>query len=377
MVTYSQIGKAMSRVFGRRATNYLFFEMWPSLILGVLIFVFVLLMAQALRLTELVLEHGVSLANVGEIMGYLTISFLPVILPMSLLFAVLLTYGRLSQDSEIVAFKAVGYSQAALTLPALLLSLLIAFVSAQTFFSIAPWGNRQFEILIGKLSSQKAGATLKEGTFSEGFYDLVVYANKVDSKTGHIEKVFIYDERSADLPLTIIAKEGQIIQNTDPRGNSVLLQLKDGNIHRKGEAHTKVNFGTFEVRLTDPVQQQTRAKTPPSLTMDEIREKLNDPFVVDEQRRTIETEYNKRMAIPMACVIFGLLGVGLGTQTNRRQQKSTGFIVSLGVMILYWILYITCEGMARSGQLPVALAIWLPNILFSLFAVKRLRDIWN
>lgn len=362
---------------GRRATNYLFFEMWPSLILGVLIFVFILLMAQALRLTEMVLAQGIPLSVVAEMMGYLSISFLPVILPMSLLFAVLLTYGRLSQDSEMVALKAVGYSQAALTVPALLLSVLVSFVSAQTFFQLAPWGNRQFEVLVTKIASTKAQATIKEGTFSEGFYDLVVYANKVNAKSGVIEKVFIYDERSADLPLTIISKTGQIIQDPKVLGQSVLLQLQDGSIHRKGETHTKINFGTLEVRLSDNSQEEFRAKSPPSLTMDEITERLNNPDISPDDRRNASIEYHKRIAISLACLIFGLLGVGLGTQTNRRAAKASGFVLSLGVVILYWIIYIGFEGAARNGQLPIAAAIWAPNTLFASFALYKLKQIWN
>lgn len=362
---------------GRRATNYLFFEMWPGLVLGVLVFVFILLMAQALRLTEFVLVHGISLKTVGEIMVYLGISFLPVILPMSLLFAVLMTYGRLSADSEMVALKAIGYSQFTLSMPAFLLSAMIALLSAQTSFQLAPWGNRQFEVLITKLSSTKAGAVLKEGTFSEGFFDLVVYANKVDSKTGAIEKVFIYDERSGDLPLTIISKSGQIIQDKSNPGNAVLLQLKDGNIHRKGETHTKINFGTFEVRLSDPVQEQTRDKSPPSLSFDEINERLSAPDLKEDMHKTLTIELNKRLALAFACLIFGVLGVALGTQTNRRNQKGSGFVLSLGVVIAYWIFYVAFEGLARSGQLPVPVAVWATNVIFSLFALWRLKLVWN
>lgn len=362
---------------GRRATNYIFFEMWPSLILGVLVFVLILLMGQALRLSELVLVAGVGIGTVLEMMGYLAISLLPVILVMSLLFSVLLTYGRLSQDSEIVALKAIGYSQWTITVPAILLSAIVAFISAQTSFQVAPWGNRQFELLVTKLSSTKAGATLKEGTFSEGFFDLVVYANKVDSKTGKIQKVFIYDERSGDLPLTIISKTGEIIQDKQNPGNSIVLQLQDGSIHRNGETHTKINFGTFEVRLSDPSHMQTRAKTSLSLTMDEILERLASSELKEDDVRTLSIEYHKRIALAVACLIFGLLGVGLGTQANKREQSSSGFVVSLIVVILYWVIYISFEGAARNGQLPVALAIWTPNCMFLAYALKRLKDIWH
>ena len=71
--------------------------------MGVVVFVSILLLFQGLRLTEFILIHGVKTETILRIMMYLSISFLPVILPMSLLFSVLLTYTRLSQDSEIVA----------------------------------------------------------------------------------------------------------------------------------------------------------------------------------------------------------------------------------------------------------------------------------
>ncbi len=369
--------KLTKMIFGRKATSYLFFEIWPSLILGILVFVFILLMAQALRLTEFVLIHGIAIETVLEIMSYLSVSFLPAILPMSLLFAVILTYGRLSQDSEIVALKAIGYSQAALTLPALALSVIVAFLSAQTSFTLAPWGNRQFEVLITRLSQTRAGATLKEGTFSEGFFDLVVYANKVNSETGDLEKVFIYDARSGELPLTMISKSGQILQDPKQPGHSVVLQLKDGDIHRKGETHTKIKFGTFEVKLTDPIKEELRAKTPPSLSLNEIADQLKFNQLTEDDRRVLKIEWHKRWAISIACIIFGLLGVGLGTQANRRTQKTGGMVLSLGVIVGYWLLYVTFEGMARANQVPVILALWGPNSIFAAFAFYRLKLIWS
>src|SRR5690606_16316942 len=111
-------------------------------------FVFILLMFQVLRLTEFVLVHGVDWKASLSIMGYLTISFLPAVLPMSLLFAVLLTFSRLSSDSEIVAFKATGLHLGYLLVPALLLGIMVAAFSAHTAFFSAPWGNRQFEVMV-------------------------------------------------------------------------------------------------------------------------------------------------------------------------------------------------------------------------------------
>lgn len=365
------------RLPGRKAMQYLFFEMWPSFLLGVFLFIFILLMFQVLRLTEFVLVHGISLKLVGQMILYMAVSFLPVLFPMSLLFAVLLTYGRMSQDSEILALKSVGYSSLYLLVPAIAFSTIVATMSAYTASNLAPWGNRQFELMITSLGQTKAAATLKSGTFSEGFFDLVVYANDVNSRTGEMSKVFIYDEKAGDLPLTIIAKNGRLIHDPKNPGHAVTLELVNGDVHRKGETHTKIKFDTFNVKLLDPVKMEVREKSPPSLAVDEIMRELNDGNPSPEKRIILQTEMHKRFAISLGCIVFGMLGVGLGTQTNRRRQKSNGVILCIVVIIAYWILYISGEGMARSGQLPPGLAIWFPNGIFSLAALWSLKSSWN
>ena len=362
--------------FPRKAVQYIFFEMLPSLFLGVAVFIFILLMAQALRYTEFVLIHGVGLEVIGQIMMYLSISFLPALLPMSLLFAVLMTYSRLSNDSEMVALKASGMDMSAITLPALILSILIAIISAQTSFHLAPWGNRQFELLVSRVAQTKASVSIREGTFSDGFFDKVVYANEVDTNTGELHNVFIYDETQGDLPLTIIAKRGEIIQ--DPSApNSVLVRLFNGDIHRKGEAHTKIKFDAYDLKMTDPIKEEAREKSSPSLSIDEITALLKKPEVVDDQRLTLTAEYHKRWAISLVCIVFALLGVGLGTNTNRRSQKAGGMILCLIVVIAYWVIYVTCEGLARGGKVPPALAIWFPNVLFAGLTFWSLKRNWN
>lgn len=360
----------------RKAIQYIFFEMIPSLLMGIAVFIFILLMAQALRYTEFVLIHGVGLEVVGQIIMYLSISFLPALLPMSLLFAVIMTYGRLSNDSEIVALKASGLSMVSIGVPALMLSIVVTLVSAQTSFHLAPWGNRQFELLVNKVGQTKASITIREGTFSEGFFDKVVYANEVDSESGELRSVFIYDETQGNVPLTIIAKTGQIVQ--DPKmPNSVLIRLFNGDIHRKGETHTKIKFETYDIKMVDPIKTDVREKSAPSLTIYELSETLAKAKLNPEDERTMKAEYHKRWAISIVCIVFGLLGVGLGTNTNRRNQKAGGLILCLLVVVFYWILYVTCEGLARNGQLPPAVAIWTPNVLFGTLAFWSLKRNWN
>ncbi len=362
---------------GLQTVRYIFFETLPAFLMGVLVFVGILLMFQALRLTEFVLVHGVGLKTVAEIMLFLSVSFLPVILPMSLLFSVLLTYGRLSNDSEIVAFKSLGLSMGHLIVPALILSLAATLMSAQTSFYLGPWGNRKFEVLMNDLGRQKVSAAIKEGVFSEGFFDLVIYANKVDSKDGQLNDVFIYDERDPKAPVTIIAKQGNIIQESSKQGLSALLRLAHGNIHRTNEAtYTKVDFDSYDINLFNAYDIAEKKKSPPSMNIDELSQELKRGDLDLKTRRKIEIEYHRRWSLSAACVIFALLGVGLGTVTNRRSSRSGGFVICLVLLISYWVLYLSAETVARNGWLPAYASLWLVNILFFLFALKSLKRSW-
>ena len=362
---------------GLKAIRYIFFETLPAFLMGVFIFVGILLMFQALRLTEFVLVHGVGLRTVGQIMLYLSVSFLPVILPMSLLFSVLLTYARLSNDSEIVAFKSLGLNMFQLTIPALILGAGAMIMSAQTSFYLGPWGNRRFELLVTDLGRSKVAATIREGVFSEGFFDLVVYANHVDSKAGALDDVFIYDERDPKAPVTIISKHGDLVQEKTPAGLSALLRLKDGNIHRTHQnTYTKVDFNTYDIGLFNPAESGEKKKSPPSMTLDELGRELKRTDLEPKDARKLEIEYQRRWSLSGACLIFALLGVGLGTVTNKRASRGSGFVICLILLISYWVLYVSAEGVARSGYLPPWIALWLVNVVFFGVAMNTLRRSW-
>ncbi len=368
----------MTFIRGKKSIQYIFFEMVPSFILGLMVFISIILMFQVLRLTEFALVHGIPMMTIAEIIGYVIISMLPILFPMALLFSVLLTYGRLSQDSEIVAMKAAGLPMSTLLTPALCLALFIGMISAQMSFNIAPWGNRQFEVLYTRLANTKAGVALKGGTFSEGFFNMVVYANEVDSDRGYMKNVFIYDEGSGDVPLTIISKEGQIIPDPEKPGHEVLLRLKNGEIHRQAQTHTKISFDSYDVRFSEPLKIQERSKSPQSLTLEEVQGRLQEDLSKDpELKRTLQTEFHKRIAISVLCIVFAMIGVGLGTTTNRRAAKAGGMILCIGLIIFYWILYVAAEGAARGGTLPPALAIWTPNFIFGALGAETLRRNWN
>lgn len=362
---------------GFRISSYIFFEIIPSLLLGLAIFLGVILMFQVLRLTEFTLVHGGSIATTAEVIFYICISLLPALFPMSLLFSILMTYSRLSQESEIVAMKASGLSMISLFAPGVFVGLIMTMISAQTSFYIAPWGNRQFELLYTEIAHTKAAAIIKPGTFSEGFFDLVVYAQDVNSKTGELQNVFIYDEKQSQSPMTIIARRGRIMTDPLAPGHNALLRLEEGDIHRSGETHTKIRFESYDVRLVEPLQFEERKMTPGSMTLDDLRTALDQRDKLEkDQILSFDTELNKRWSVATLCLLFSIVAMGLGIQTNRRSQKSNSMILCIGIIVIYYGLFVTLEGMSRSGNVP-ALAVWFPHLLFSGFGFWKVYQNWD
>lgn len=343
--------------------------MVPSFVLGVLVFLSILLLFQTLRLTEFLLAHGGSGWAVLSILYHLSMSFLPIILPMSLLFSVLMTYGRLNQESEIVAMRSLGLSSWTLAMPGFIMGTLGFIFSAYTSFELGPKGNRKFEVMINNLGQQKVGLNLREGVFSSGYFDLVIYANKIDSKNDLMWDVFIYDERNPNSPLTIIAQRGKILQKKTPQGNAALLRLENGNIHKTSNAtYTKLDFDTYDINLFDPYEMSEKKKSLPSYTLGDIQTDLDNPEIDPQLKTKLQIEFHRRWALSVACFVFALLGYILGSRGHRRSAKSGGFVLCLGIILSYWVLYVAAESIAKGGKVPVGIAIWSVNVLFFILA---------
>ncbi len=359
---------------GRLAMKYIIFELLPIFLLGVTIFVLVLVMFQSFQLSEYVIIHGAKLSVTLLMILYTALGFLPILLPIALMFAVLLTYGRMSGDSEIVAFKALGLSQFHLLLPALVLGALISFFSLQVSFRLAPWGNLQLNSLLTKLAQTRPAVTIREGVFSEGAFDLVIYASKVDSAQGLLKKVFIFDERDSNSPLTIISKEGELVSNATDVGQEAELRLQNGSVHKYGkEFYTKIDFQTYGIKLFDPNQIKEKKIGPEAMDMGQLHEAIKQLDPKDDESINFVLEWHRRWALSATCIILALVGFSLGTVTNRRAARSGSMVICISALVIYWAIYVGFESLIRTGKIPPPIGAWVANLIFLIFGIYQYR----
>jgi len=350
----------------KTAYRYILKESLPIFFIGLLTFTLILLMDKILKLIELMVS-GVNFSYILRLLLFISPSFLIFTIPIALLLGTLLSFGRLSGDSEITAFKASGMSLYQLFLPISLFSLTAYLLTMFLVIYGLPWGNRGFISTLYLIAQSKADIDIKERVFNDVFNGLVVYVDKVPIQGKKMEGVLIYDERSKETLNTIFAKEGFLVSN--PGDKEVVLRLLDGDIHRfepKTKTYQKMKFNVYDLRLElgkslDAWGARLKDR---EMSSDEIGQKIRKMKTIGEDTTSQEVELHKRYAIPFACIVFGLIGVPLGIQP-RRSARSYGFILTIFIILGYYMSLTASEILAIRKVIPPFLAGWMPNFLFT------------
>ena len=351
-----------------KKTTYLYIlkEILPIFLIGLMIFTFILLMDKILKLIELIVTRGVNISQILMLLLFISPSFLIFTIPMAVLLAILLAFGRLSSDSEITALKASGMSLYQLFLPVIIFSISAYLLTTFLVFYGLPWGNRGFKATLYLIAQTKADIEIKERVFNDTFEGLVVYVDKVPIQGKRMEGILIYDERDREKLITIFAKEGFLVSN--PKSQEVILNLSNGDIHRtehRDNVYQKVKFDTYDLKLELSKVFTTIGKKlkDKEMSLDEIKEKMEEMRKKGEDITLLEVQIHKRYAFPFACIIFGVIGVPLGIQP-RRSGRSYGFIFSILIILAYYISLTASEILALRHTIPAFLAGWSPNLLF-------------
>ncbi len=360
--------------------RYIFVEMLPPFFLSMTVLLFVLLLEKLFRLADLVVSKGATVASTAEVLAYVIPGFLVIAIPMSLVVASLTTFAQLSSDSEITAMKASRISLYQMIRPVFLFALLAFSVTAFTSLILVPGANSALKTRLFSMVKSRALIGIEPGVFSNSFEGMVIYVDKVDP-LDNLEGVFISDERSIREPYAIVAKRGKLI--ADQQAMNVTLAMQEGTIltqPRAGQANSLMGFE--KARLNLDISNTLKDKSPGKNVED--FDSLDLVYEIKRLRREgkpsylQETELHKRLSIPFACIILGLIGAPLGIRRSR-SGKSAGVAVALLVFLVYFIILSGATNLAETGTFPASLAFWVPNILMTVaalfFIFKRGQEI--
>ncbi len=350
-----------------RINIYITREIAIPTVLGIVIFTFVLLMGRILKLVELVINKGVPAFDIAKLFCYLLPSFLVITIPLAFLLGVLLGFGRLSADSEIIALKSSGISLFGLVKPVIGLAVVACLITGALTLFAGPSGNHAFRQQIFQMASNRASIGIQARVFNDEFDDLVLYANNTDERKGSFEGVLISDQRVAKTPSIILAQHGRVI--SDPEKLILTLRLEDGSIHRTSsdkDTYQIIKFTTYDLNLNMGEQlQQTdkQPQKPKDIGTAELKAALASSDLPLDKRQKLAVEFHNRFTYPLAPLIFALIGVPLGIQSNR-SGRGTGFSLALIVFLSYYLSLSLAETLVIEAGFPPLLSLWLPNLIF-------------
>jgi lipopolysaccharide export system permease protein len=352
--------------------RYIFKEIASSFVIIIFVLTFVLLMGKMLQITDLFVNKGVSFFSIVKIVIFLLPYFLLFTIPIALLISILISIGRLSSDNEITALKTSGISLLQIYYPVAVASLIAFIFTIIMSYFIVPQTNFATRRLLFNVVQENANIGVKEKVFNDDFKDFLIYADKIPVHKNYMEGVIVSDKRIIGEQNTIFAKKAFLV--SDPETMKVELKMEDGSIHTVSsdlKNYRKIDFKSYNINLdlsAALADFDKSAKAAKDMTMSELLEKAKKIGMKGKDIRELYIEVHKKFSIPVACILFGILGLPLGIRSHR-SVKSKGFAVGLLIVCFYYILRLGGEAFAETGYLPVVIGVWTPNILFALIGI--------
>ena len=357
-----------------RIHRYLLKETAYPMLLGLVVFTFVLLLGRLLKLVELVINKGIPLLDMAQLFISILPTFLVLTIPLAFLLGVMLGFGRLSADGEILALKSSGVSLYQMARPILLLSLPACVLTAAMTLYLRPACETFFRQQLFDIAASHASIGLQPQVFNDEFDNLVLYANRIDDRSGTMRQVFISDERDSSAPAIIIAEKGILV--SDSRSRKLLLRLEQGTMHRQPQENDNDNIadkGTYQVLhftsydVNLDLEKQTtagkkRRRKNKELNLTELQSAIDTAPA--ENRPDLLAELHTRLVLPAAPLLFALLGVPLGIQPHR-SGRGGNFALALGIFLCYYLLLSFADTLVADAGWPAA-TLWLPNLVFFL-----------
>lgn len=326
----------------------------------------ILMMEKLIRLSRLLSSVGASIFDMGKIILYLQPQLLMLTIPMSLLLSILLVYGRMNLDSEIVVLKASGLDFTSISRPVFFLGIFCFIATLAVSFYIGPRSSVKLRETISEIIAARSTMALEEGTFNSSFKDVVIVI-KGKKSADMIEDIFIYDNRNKDEPKVLMAKHGKFFAQDS---GDVGLFLTDGYINlRRGTMTTEFFFEKYNMILS--LEGESPAPKKMELTPSQL---LAQSKNTDSYKRKVAfyLELHRRFSLPAVCLVLAFLGPPLALASGK-SGKLGGLALGLLVFTLYYTLLIYGENLVNAGKMPHYIGAWLATTLMGIFSWVMFR----
>ncbi len=344
--------------------RYILSELFQSFIISLVGLNLVLMMEKLIRLSRLLTGLGATVSDFLMVIVFVQPQLMLLSLPMALLLSVLVTYGRLSLDNEIMILRTSGLRKTRLYEPVFIFSTVVLLMSFLVSLYLMPVALKTLRRNINTIVKRRAPLAIEPGVFFDAFNGLTLLIKKKD-RDGTLKDIFLYDSRNKKNSKVITAREAFVVP--DKRG--VVFRLKHGMIHIvRGYESTEFRFSEYIFRLN--LSGSVLSKRKNEMTLKELLDaikrrpyKSNDYFI----------ELHRRFTFPLMIVVIAFLAPSL-SMISGKTGRAGGFFIALIVFLAYYTMLIYFENLVRTQKAP-HLVCWLPLIVFSTSAYILYRRV--
>ena len=349
----------------------------PYVVLSLVLLTAILFTQQTGRFAELAIYTDLPLSLAGEIAAALLPSVLILTLPVAVLAGIMIGLARMGSDSEIVAIRAAGVGTWSLLWPALLIGLVATTATTFLHLKEAPEAARDLRRVALQGALRKLDSPVDPRTFNTDIPGYVIYVRDGDKSQGTWGRVFIYAQQPDGSTRVVTASTGRIDSSNDRSelvlSDAVAMKIPkpegaqhDYLVERLDQLRITINTGRAELLENFSKKDVTTEE----LDWNELKQQLNSgtPEEKNEARRAL----NRRLALSAAPLVFALFGGLLGMRV-RRGGRGAGILLSIAVVIIYYLTTLLGESLAKNNSVSAITGEWMATAVMLLLSLILLR----
>jgi LPS export ABC transporter permease LptF len=323
------------------------------------------------QLLDLLVNHDVPIQFILTFIAYIIPFSLTFTIPWGFLTAVLLVFGRLSAENELIALRSNGISVPRICVPVFIISILCVAICFWINVDVAPKAQEKMKTAVTNMATSNPIALFGTDAIINQFPGELIY---VEKKNGtKLEDILMYQLNDRGQPTMMVhAKTGEL--KADIKGKQqIILRLNDAQYEQrdsvKPDSPMLIHEGIttrqndLAISLKELYERNEKRRGPGQMTLSELLKTQLETNLDKGQLSALKTETNKRFSFSLASLAFCLIAVPLAI-TAHRKETSVGFLFSLIVAFVYFFFMVMVDTVRSYPKFHPELLIWLPNIVF-------------
>ncbi|MGD8522871.1 MAG: LPS export ABC transporter permease LptG, partial [Desulfobacterales bacterium] len=291
------------------------------------------------------------------------------IMPVCILLGVLIAFGLMNKNNEIIALKCGGVSVYYLLRPVLVIGIVFSIFQFLLSEAIVPVTiTKAHTIWLSEVKKKTLSTYRQKNIWIKGNRS-IYFINYYNPQKNMISGISLnYFDNDFRLIKRVDAKEGIYKE-----GKWVLFNLMEQVLDGKDREY-RVSFFDERVAQVDFVPQDLKhfVKKSEEMSATELFEYIQDVESEGYDATAYRVDFHAKFAIPLVCVIMCIIGTGIAVKRRIKEGLSISIAFGGGMIFLYYVSYSFCLSLGYGELLPPILATWISNVIFACLGIVNL-----